>query len=115
MLDKNLLAQVANYDKNKKKYVIKAEITGGPIKLEFLKSFVKTPDHFMKRIDANSLEVNDATRMWRELMFSSRMLEDIYKGLYQHLKAGLAKDHSKYLREMALHLRAMNLLFENGS
>jgi hypothetical protein len=110
-----LLAHVANYDKNKKKYVIKAEITGGPIKLEFLKSFVKAPDHFMKRIDANSLEVTEAARMWRDLVFPSKMLEDIYRGLYEQLKGGLTKDYDKYLREMALHLRAMNLLFENGS
>lgn len=55
LIDKNLIAQVANYDKTKKKYVVKPEITGAPIKLEFLKSFVKAPDHFMRRIDANSL------------------------------------------------------------
>lgn len=69
----------------------------------------------MKRIDANSLEVNEETRMWRDLMFPPKMLEDIYMGLYEHLKGGLIKDYSKYLKEIALHLRAMNLLFENGS
>jgi hypothetical protein len=110
-LDKNLLAQVANYDKAKKKYVIKSEITGAPIKLEFLKSFVKTPDHFMRRIDANSLEINDETRMWRELMFPSNLLDTIYKGLFEQLKTGLVEDVVKYLREIALHLRAMNFLF----
>lgn len=53
--------------------------------------------------------------MWRELLFPEKMLEEIYKGLYEQLKGALDKDNNKYLREMALHLRAMNFLFENQS
>jgi hypothetical protein len=91
-IDKSLISKFAIYDKTKKKFVVKEEVKGIPIKRELLKSFAKTPDHYLRTSDQNAMEITDKIRKLRDVFFPSTLLQRIYKGLVSHLRANLNKE-----------------------
>lgn len=50
-IDKSVISKFAVYDKNKKKFTVKEDVSGIAIKRELCKSFTKAPDHFMRASD----------------------------------------------------------------
>jgi transposase-like protein len=111
-INKAIINKYATFDKYKKKYVMKEDVTGIPVKRELLKSFAKTPDHYLRASDQMAMEITDRIRRWRELFFTSTFMTKIYKGLLTHLNSTLKKEFPKYLKELATHLKIMNILFE---
>jgi hypothetical protein len=73
-IDKAVISKYAFFDKVKKKFVLKEDVTGIPIKRELLKSFTKTPDHYLRGSDQAAMDINDNIRRWRELVFPSAFL-----------------------------------------
>lgn len=91
-IDKAVIAKYAYFDKIKKRFVVKENVQGIPIKRELLKSFAKTPDHFMRRSDELAIEITDNIRRLRDIIFPVFFVQRLYKSLISHLRSALTKE-----------------------